>query len=178
MPRVFIKKKNRGGTKIFTCSECGKPIEAGQEYLTWKFNRGDRFFRHPEHGMPRRSELISNSKMGQVWDAVDDFDVSTCTTLGDIKAVLASVAKVARSVAEQYEESVENILTAWPSGNPTSEACQSTAHELRSWAINLELWRADPGKYNAKQFDTKEAWLETIREQAQDVVNEQPEYQR
>lgn len=181
MPRVFRKMKNRGGHKVYQCSapKCkmkSRDVLPGQEYLTWKFNRGSRYFRHVECGMPRRSEL-SQSKMGPVWDAADDFDIGTCTTPEDISAALSVVAEAARQVAQEYGEAAENIIMAFPSGNATSEACGATGDELDSWADALEAWEADPAEYDTEQFDTEEHWLEAIREQAQDLVNEQPEYQ-
>lgn len=173
MPRVFRKTKNRGGHHVYHCDKCGKEIEAGQDYLTWKFNRGSRFLRHAECGMPRRSEL-TNSKMGPVYDAVDGFDPEGMMP-DDIKGELESIAAVAREVGEEYTESADNIEGAWPSGNPTSEACRATGEALETWAGALESWEPDGDEPEGD--DEKEQWLDTQREAAQEVVNEQPEYE-
>lgn len=190
MPRVFRKTKNRGGHKTYQCSAptCkvekaggSRDILPGQDYLTWKFNRGSRFFRHAECGYPARSEL-SYSKMGTLWDAMDGFDVSGCTSADDIKSELEAVAQAARDVASEYEASADSIMAAFPSGNQTSEACTATADELNGYADELESWEPDDefdvGDYTGDDAEeASEAWLEDCRQSAQDKVNEAPEYQ-
>lgn len=186
MPRVFLKTRNRGGEKTYKCDKCGKTIEPGQEYLTWKFNRGARYLRHATCGYPRRSEL-SNSKMVGVWDAVDAFDVSGATSADDIKSDLESVAQAAREVAQEYADSADNIEASWPAGNPTSEACRATSDELEAWADELESWEPDSESPDVDDFEGGEAsdeyaeaydsWLQECRDSAQDKVNEAPEYQ-
>lgn len=190
MPRVFRKTKNRGGHKVYACSAptCRierdggtRDIRPGDDYLTWKFNRGSRFFRHAECGYPKRSEL-SNSKMAAVWDAVDDFDVSAAASAEDIKSDLEAVAQAAREVADEYQAAADSILSAFPSGNTTSEACSTTADELNSWADDLESWEPDD-EFDADNYtgvdaeEAEQAWLEECRQSAQDKVNESPEYQ-
>jgi len=173
MPRPFLKKKNRGGHHVYTCTVCGEPIKAGEQYWTWKFNHGARYFQHAEHGRPKPSQL-TNSKMGELYDAVEAFDPSSCESVDDIKSALADVAEAARSVGEQYGEAADGIESAWPSGNPTSEACRSTADELDSYASSLESWEPDTDEGDA---DDKEEWLEECRSAASDLVNDHPEYQ-
>lgn len=174
MPRAFLKTKNRGGHHTYKCTVCGKSIEPGDDYYTWKFNRGGRYWQHASHGPPKRSQL-SQSKMGEVWDAVEAFDVSEATDPADIKAALESVAEAARSVAEQYSEAAQNILSAFPSGNSTSESCQGTADELEAWASNLDSWESDADDEEGTR--DPEEWLEEVRNSAQELVDEQPEYQ-
>ena len=124
MPRAFLKTKNRGGHKTYKCTVCGEEIKAGEQYYTWKFNRGGRYFQHAHHGHPKRSQL-SNSKMGEVWDAVDDFDVTGAESIDDIKTALEDAACAADNVASEYNDSADNIEQAFPSGNSTSEACRA-----------------------------------------------------
>jgi hypothetical protein len=176
MPRAFLKTRNKGGKHTYRCGVCGRDILPGEDYYTWKFNRGGRYWQHAEHGAPRRSQL-TNSKMGEVYDAVDTFDISELTDAEDIKAALSSVANSARSVADEYEQSADSIEQAFPSGNSTSEACRATADELNDWADRLESWEPDYDEYDADQFDTEEDWHESTRESAWELVNEQPEYQ-
>lgn len=190
MPRVFRKTKNRGGHKEYRCSAptClmekdggSRVILAGEEYYTWKFNRGARFFRHAACGIPSRGEL-TNSKMGPLWDAVDQFDVSGCGSADEIKEALESVAQDARSVAEEYIDSADNIEQAFPSGNPTSEACRATGEELEAWADELESWEPDnewdPEEHEEDERDDQfEAWLGECRDAATELISNAPEYQ-
>lgn len=174
MPRAFLKTKNRGGVHTYICTKCGKPIEAGQDYYTWKFNRGGRYWQHADHGYPRPSQL-SNSKMAQVEDAVHDFDVSGASSPEDIKVSLQDVASVAQDVAQEYTDSADNIESSWPSGNPTSEACRETASALESWVSDLESWEPD-NEFDPEQHETQDDWLEECRQAAQSVVDEAPSY--
>ena len=175
MARAFLKTKAPKGRE-YICEKCGKVIEPGTQYYSWKFNFGATHMQHAEHGPPRASQL-TNSKMGEVYDAVSDFDVSSCESPEDMKAALQSVADAARSVAEQYGESADNIEASWPSGNPTSEACRNTQQELESWADSLESWEPDHDSWDKEQHDTEEDWLEECRESASGVLDDQPEYQ-
>jgi hypothetical protein len=179
MPRAFLKTKNRGGHKTYRCSFPGcksTEIRPGDQYYTWKFNHGARFFQHAEHGPPRRSQL-TQSKMGPVWDAVDSFDVSGAESIDDIKSELESVAAAAREVASEYEDAANNIEGSWPAGNPTSEACRSTSEALDGWADDLEGWTPDYDEFDKEAFDTKEDWLEECRQSATDMMADAPEYQ-
>lgn len=176
MPRAFLKKKNRGGKHVYTCGKCHKPVQAGEQYWTWKFNHGGRFYQHTTCGAPQRSQM-TNSKMGQVWDAVESFDVSACESPEDILTELSTVAEAATTVAEEYTSAADGIESAWPAGNPTSEACRATAGELESWAQELGSWAPDYDEWNPETHDTKEEWLDEIRESASRLMEDCPEYQ-
>lgn len=174
MPRAFLKTKIRAGRE-YKCEKCGKVIEPGTKYYTWKFNFGAQHIQCTDHGAPRPSQL-TNSKMGEVWDAQADFDLGDATCADDIEASLASVAEAARSVSEQYGEAADNIESSFPSGNPTSEACRTASDDLESWADELERWQPEDDD-EPEDEDEKEEWLEAMRGSAQDLVDNAPEYQ-
>lgn len=176
MPRAELKKKNRGGKHVYTCAKCGKPIIAGENYYNWKFNFGSRYYQHAEHGYPKPSQL-TNSKMGEVDDAVSEFDISGCNSPDEILAELCAVAEAANSVAQQYGESADTIESSWPSGNPTSESCRATADELESWADELEGWTPDYDEWDKEAHDSEEEWIEDCRDSAQTLMDDKPEYQ-
>lgn len=176
MPKAFLKTKNRGGTKVYTCSRCGEAIAPGEDYYTWKFNHGGRYFQHAHHGYPLRSQL-TNSKMGPVWDAVDTFDVSGATSVDDIRSDLEAVAGAAREVADEYNSSADSIEGSWPSGNPTSQACRDTADALEAFADEIEAWTPDYDEWDKEQFDSEDDWLEDCRNSASELMNDCPEYQ-
>lgn len=183
MPRAFLKTKNCGGHKVYKCTVCNKPVEAGTQYYTWKFNHDGRYFQHAEHGPPKPSQL-TNSKLGAVLDAVEGCDLAACESADGIKSALADVASAATDVAAEYSEAADGIESSWPSGNPTSEACRTTAEELETWANNLETWEPENDEPEPEHDQDEEAmemlmeeWLEACRGEAQDLLDEQPEYQ-
>lgn len=180
MTRAYLVKKSARGNAR-TCAVCGEPIEPGQQYYYWKSNFGPSYGQHAEHGQPKPSQM-TNSKMGEVRDAVSLFDVTDAETIEDIQAALEGVASVARSVAEQYSEAADNQLESFPAGNPTSEACQATSDLLEEWADDLESWTGDAFDDTDiddedEREDAREQWLTDMREEAQAIVEAAPEYQ-
>lgn len=184
MPKVITIKRKAAGHRVYICQVCGEPVQPGEVYHTWKFNRGARYWQHKKCGFPKRS-MLTNSKMGTVYDAVDSFDVSAVESTDEIKELLAQVAEAARSVAEEYGESADTIEDSWPSGTPVSEACRATSEELHSYADTLENWEPSQEKPEMDEADgdeqeyneTVEDWLQHMRDEASDLVVEHPEYQ-
>lgn len=174
MPRVYQKVKNAGGHKIYVCAACRKPVRSGQPYFTWKFNRGLRHFQHVSCGMPRRSSL-TNSKMSAVYDAVDDFDSQDAGSPEELKTKLEEIAAVARETADEYEAAAAAILSSFSAGNPTSDACEATATELNSWADELDGW--EPSITEPDEGEDREDMMEALRHEAQEIVDDAPEYQ-
>lgn len=194
MPKVEKKRKNRGGGKTVgncTAMPCklaeerggDRSIHPGDEYYTWVFYRGPRYFRHVPCGYPRRGQL-TNSKMGAVYDAVDDADFGA-STVDEIKDILSGIAETANEVASEYSDSASNIESSFP-GSPTAEACQTVADELESWASDLESWESstdEPDEDDLINLDEEErllAWdeyAEAVREEARGLLEDHPEYE-
>jgi len=111
--------------------------------------------------------------MARVDDAVQDADLGSLTSGDEIETALGQVADIAREVAEEYGESADNIESNFPSGNPTSEACRAAQEGLESWAEDLDSWTADEKEDDEDEDD----YLERVREEAQDALGEQPQYE-
>jgi len=172
MPRVHKVKRIKGGVKEYICVKCRKPIEPGQEYYHWTKYKQSVRQQHVTCGYPKRSQL-SDSKMGPVWDEIDGFNPSELEQVDDIKSALQSIAGVATDVAAEYNESADGIEQQF-SNSPTGDACREVADALESWAADLENW--EPSADTEEGTKTFEDWLEEVREEAQDIVSEAPEY--
>lgn len=170
MPKVHKVKRTRGGKKKYICVKCREEIVAGEEYYHWTKYRSPIRQQHVKCGFPKRSQL-SNSKMGPVWDAVDDAssELQKCTSVEDLKAALESVAQTAHDVASEYEESADNIEQQF-SSSATADACRQAAEQLEDWAESLESW--DP---SIDVIDDET--LDQARSEAEDKLGEQPEYE-
>jgi hypothetical protein len=175
VPKVHRVKRTRGGKKEYRCVKCGKPIEPGQEYYHWTKYKQPVRQQHVSCGYPKRSQL-SNSKMGPVWDAVDDAiaELQKGQTLEDFKSTLESVAQTAHDVASEYEESADNIEQQF-SSSATADACRNAAEQLESWAEDLENW--EPSVDTDEGTKPVDEWLDQVREEAIEKLGEQPEYE-
>jgi len=111
--------------------------------------------------------------MAVIDEAVAKFDISGAESIEDIKSALEDLAGEARSVAEEYAESASNIEQAFPSGNATSEACQTASAALDSWADDLEGW--EPGDKLDEM--TEEEFVEQERYAANELLADQPSYE-
>ena len=75
-----------------------------------------------------------------------------------------------REVADEYNESADNIEQSFPSGCPKSEECRERADELSSWADEVESADFD----ELEEDGDKEEWIEMQRENALGVVDACP----
>src|SRR4051794_27431915 len=104
--RVHYVERARKSKKARTC-RCGHAIKPGETYK-WAEPRYGPILVWCKNHSPKRSELTS-SKLGQVYDAQDEFDVSETTSAEEIQDALNTVAEMARGVAEEYSDGIENM---------------------------------------------------------------------
>lgn len=109
MPRVHERKKAARG-KPYSCSTCGKEIEAGQSFLYWSFRYGGTRRIHKDHGYPRRSQL-TQSAMGEVYSAVEGLEDTLAGdwAFEDLESGVEEVKEIADQVRSQYEEAAEHF---------------------------------------------------------------------
>ena len=200
MPRVHTRTKSQRG-RTYSCRACGKAIEPGQEFYTWKKRFQGSSYQHVECGYPRPS-MLSNRKTAVVEDAIQDAekeisawqpsldnDLEHDGDYSDVSAALESVADSAEEVADEYESSADNMPESLQYGSQ-AEAMREVAEELRSWADELRSF--DPSadldlperedemsdeEYDAARNDALELWADDVRSQASDAMSDLPEYQ-
>ena len=142
MARVHRVQKAR---KVWKCEKCGKQIEKGQPYKhvsprPGRFTRGRKRTRCKECPNWKQSEL-SFSKMAGVYAAQEDFQEflalwSPEDGPEEIEPTLEEFAGQVEAVADEYDESADNMEDGF--GHPTS-----TSDELREKADNLRYWADD-----------------------------------
>lgn len=154
MPRVETKRKIRLGAERH-CGRCGKKIENGENYRQWSFRYGGTHFRcyRPEC-TPRRSEL-TQSKMGEVYAAIEDAEstISGAESIDDITTAIEEVAERARDVAAEYEEAAEHF------GGEGEN--RERADEVEAFADELDNFYPD-----------EEAEISDVREEAEGLLTE------
>jgi hypothetical protein len=150
MERELMASKMHTVTKsqqAYTCTKCGDEIPAGSQYRYFKPGfRGRAKVRRcmkPEC-TPRRSEL-DNSQMADVFAAQEDAETDLnalewddAIEYGDrvteIEEILKNVAESAQEVADQYEESIQN-MPALENGDVGERL-----NALTDWISALEAW--------------------------------------
>lgn len=182
MPRVKTKTKNKAG-KPYDCGRCDKKITPGQSYYTWAFRYGGVRRQHVEHGAPRRGQL-TQSKLGAVYDAVDDAEesIGSAGSADEIAGVISSVRDTVDEVKEEYEDACEAMGAAGESGTSREYAdeLESFSSELDSAESEIqgETFEADKDATKKGEGDedrnadgeTESEWLEKLRETATDAL--------
>lgn len=169
--RVHTVQKARAAKKPRSCRRCGHKIEAGETYRWAEPRYGPLLIWCHEH-YPRRSEL-SSSKLGQVWDAQDEFDVSEVTDIDEIKTAVEAVGEIARDVASEYEDSISNMPEGLQEGQ-VAEEMREKIDALEAYADELESWDPDEVEEFDEETVTEEVSSEVILEIV-DEMEEQPD---
>lgn len=167
--RVHYVQSARKAKKERSCRRCGHKIQPGESYKWAEPRYGPILLWCKDHS-PKRSELTS-SKLGPLYDAQDDFDVSEMTSAEEISEALNSVAEVAREVAEEYQEGIDNMPEGLQEGDVAQQS-QEKIEALESFADELESWEAS----DVEEFDEDEAEREAIEEliaENSDEINEE-----
>ena len=157
--RVHHVNKARKSKKPRTC-RCGHTVEPGESYKWAEPRYGGMKYWCKDH-YPKRSELTS-SKLGQVYDAQDDFDVSEAKSVEEISEALQGVADTAREVGEEYQEGIDNMPEGLQEGH-VAEEMREKIDALEEFASTLESWSED---------DEDDDALENARESASQAVQE------
>lgn len=167
MPRVATRTKAKRGRK-YICGKCDKPIKPGTKFYTWSFRYGGTRYQHEACGYPRRGQL-TQSKLGSVYDAVDDAEtiISKATSPEDIGAALSGVKDTVDDVQGEYEEAAEAMGAAGESGTSREYADELSTfgEELDSAASDIE-----GEEFEEEDGETEAEWLEGLREKATDAL--------
>jgi hypothetical protein len=157
--RVHYVKSARKAKKSRTCRRCSNEVQPGESYKWAEPRYGGILIWCKDHS-PKRSELTS-SKLGVVYDAQDDFDVSECSSVDEISEALNTVAETAREVAEEYGESIEAMPEGLQEGH-VAEEMREKIDALESFADELEGWSGE---------EDEGGLLDGAREEAIELVN-------
>lgn len=208
MPRVTLHTRSSRVTKRpYICTGCRSEIEPGQKYYEWERRYGGPQRRHETCGRPRPTEL-SSRKTAQVEEAIldaqsaigswDQQPLDGCTEpvesveleYDDLTSALEAVAEVAREVASEYEDGVNNMPDALQY-SPTGEAMTQVAEALNDWADEVEDFQPDAASVDLPDPDdygSFDEWLEaaeqavseavdSVREEAEGKLEDMPEYE-
>lgn len=184
MPRVLMKTKAAYG-KDKTCTGCGEKIEVGERHYSWKRRNSPEQARHVRCGRPKASEL-SGAKTAIIEDAIEDVtdeiskwspDEKAEDAPGELKDFLEPVAAQADEVADEYEESADNLPEGLQYGTQ-GEALRDVAERLREWAQMLrDFSPSDDFPEGDDALEDLEGWIEAVKQEATEAMEELPTYE-
>lgn len=133
MSQVEYVRAARASKKVRRCAECGHEIQVGEPYKYYQPRTGAMTVWCQLH-TPKRSQTTS-TKLGPVYDAVDDFDVSNTETVEEIKGKVEEVISVAQEIRDEYEEALSNMASQ---EGMIAEGIQEKIDTLDGWITELE----------------------------------------
>jgi len=144
MPRVNAVKKAQKAQG--TCGRCGTEINVGDAYVWIKFRRGGRFVRCTSLKCHFRPSDLTQSKMSGVYSAQENAEdnIGGCSSVADLKALAEETADAIEEVAEEYQESADNIRDTF-SESATADDCEEKAEGLLDW---VETFRSALDDFN------------------------------
>lgn len=179
--RVEKSRKDQG-----KCGHCGDELPAGSGYVWWKMG----FRSNYKHKrclkavcFPKPSERESN-KTATILAAQESFEmqIDNINDKEEIESLVQEVGSAVREVAEEYREAAD----AWEQGNSELE---EKADHYEGQADESENWESDKGEEpelcekheeegdqdkaaNCEDCQEKrEEWIQEIRDEATEVVN-------
>lgn len=189
--RVTVDDKTKPKPNL-RCGACGKDIEPGTPYKWVKTKSGpyggSKMNRHEGCPTWKPSELTS-SKMAGVYAAQEECDeqIGSCEDVSSLEELRDSIAEQIRGVAEEYEESAQNIEDGFGHETSMSEELREKAESLNQWADDIEQLTFDD--YSGADIDDLEEddedgitaaeeewddWLESQRAVLQEEVGNCP----
>lgn len=181
--RVHHVASARKAKKPRKCRRCGHEIAPKESYKWAEPRFGPILIWCKDHS-PKRSEL-SSSKLGPVWDAIDEFDPAQHDSVEDLTSALEAIGDTANEVADEYEEGINNMPEGLQEGHVAEES-REKVEALQSFAEELSNWEPDIEEVTTcEECDTElqdglvcqecehehEDPIDAAREQASDVVN-------
>lgn len=141
-----------------SCNRCHGTIEKGEKYYYWKFRQGGITRNCQRCGYPRASQL-TRGKLADVYAAREDLeDLSGDCTAEDAIAALQDAGERVRAVAEEYQESYDNMEQAFPNGCPTMEDIQEKQEACEQWADALGEAASELEDYDPEDEDADRPW--------------------
>jgi hypothetical protein len=130
------------------CGRCGKPLPKGSAYrwFTVGFRSTFKQRRCMDIACDPKSSELESSKLAGIYALQEGFDVSTYTTIDDIKTAVQEVADGVREIADEYTEASINPNTGDVFNTDAEERAQileGAADELDNFEVESEFEPCD-----------------------------------
>jgi len=165
------------------CKVCGEPIPKGGAY--WWYTVGFRSRRkwkgHADCPVPPASRRESNEKVATIYGAIEDLEsaLEEAVDRGDIQLAMRDCVDSIREASKMWTESADEMESGFGHETEQSQEQRERGEEAETWADSIEgeidSLDEQPNP-NDGQIDvepeTEEEWLERLREEAMDHVND------
>jgi len=116
----------------------------GDSYRWIKFNRRPKTIRCMRNECRfRPSDMTSSDKLSRIYaaqetaeDAADDWDPEEGTDA--LESIIEDLKNEIDEVAQEYQESADNIEAVFTGGSSTAEDCKEKSENLESWSSDLD----------------------------------------
>ncbi len=166
-----------------TCGKCGNEIRPGDPYRWVQPKSG------PYGGIKRylcmtcptwRQSELSSSKMAGVYAAQEqcDDDLYNMNDVSDLESLRDDLADQVEGVADEYEESAQNIVDGFGHETSMSEELQDKAGQLRDWAEDIrsvDFDEFDEDDVESVPDATESDHEDDVEQAREDWINEQRE---
>lgn len=119
------------------CSKCGKQIVKGDPYKWFQKQRAPK--RIACASCTFRDSDLAGGRMADVYAAREEAEdaMQTASTIEDVREALQNAVDRANELADEYEQSAENIRERFTE-SATADECEEKASAVRDWANEME----------------------------------------
>ncbi len=149
---------------------CIKQIQKGDSYYWVKGRFGPKRVFCAVHP-PRASERTSSDKLSQLYAAQEgaEEDIAKASSHEDITEILGSVAAEAEDVAQQYNESADNVDEHFPGSSQVDEI-RENAEACETWQQALDNAAQQIDDLDPDEDEDEETRAEGMLEAANDLA--------
>lgn len=147
-------------------------ILKGESYYSWQLH-GQRVQRSKTP--PRPSQLTGSDKLSRAYAAQEALQdaIQAATSPDELAEALQTAAEATREVADEYNESADNMEQAFPNGSPNIESCREKAEALNSFADECDDAAATIESLELSDYDgDEETKQESLMDDARDTATE------
>lgn len=184
--RVYTRTKKKG-KKEYRCRRCGKTIQPGERYYSYKPRNVGPVYHCSAH-YPKQSEM-TKGKMSMVFAAQEDAeerlnaltvgevteDWDGSDILSEVSSILEDFAEAIREVASEYQESADAMEDGFGHETYVSQEVREKGEELEAWADEIEsdsepIVTFDPPERD--EDEDEDVYQDALDEAAEDFLSE------
>lgn len=162
MARVHRVGRARRAKAKRVCARCGHAVKPGEAYYYWEnryshASRGVRKFTCFRH-MPLPSQTVASDKISRLLAIGEHFEEFASHDFDDVelKLFIEESQEEAEVVAQEYEDSAENIELGFGGSNSIARGLRERSRQIKDWAIDEPEWPDAPEHQRPGELDAGE----------------------
>lgn len=155
MARITTVKSARATPMPRVCRRCSYTIQVGDTYRYFKKRYGGTSIYCEKHH-PRASEMTSGKTAALLAIGEGLEEGMKAASVEDLASALETAAGEAENLADEYQESADNIVEGFGHETFMSEELQEKADEVREWAEALSSAATEAGDLEVDESEKPE----------------------